>query len=180
METLYTERLILRKFYLSDIDDFYEYCRNPNVGPNAGWEPHKNREESMTILNEFIRKGEVWAIVEKDMNKVIGSIGLHKDMKRNNGKARMLGYVISQDYWGRGLATEAAKRVIEYGFKEFGIDIISIYHYPFNERSKRVIEKCGFIYEGTLRMASTLFNGDVYDDICYSLTKEEYYKLINK
>ena len=54
------------------------------------------------------------------------------------------------------------------------LELISVYHYPFNEGSKRVIEKCGFKYEGTLRQSSTIYNGDVYDDVCYSMTIEDF------
>lgn len=52
----------------------------------------------------------------------------------------MIGYVLSEDYWGKGLMTEAVKEVIRYLFEEVKLDIITIYHYPFNVRSKRVIE----------------------------------------
>lgn len=179
METLETKRLILRKFYLSDIDDFYEYCKNPNVGPNAGWKPHESKEESFEILNNIIKQQEVWAIVKKDENKVIGSIGLHRDYKREFKNVKMIGYVIGENYWGNGYATEAAKRVIKYGFETLGLDLISVYHYPNNMRSKRVIEKCGFKYEGTLRKSSILYDGSIIDNLCYSITKSEYYDKID-
>jgi len=65
MPTLETERLILRRFRETDLDDFNEYAKNPNVGPNAGWKPHESKEESMEILKQFIDSKEVWAIVEK-------------------------------------------------------------------------------------------------------------------
>lgn len=87
----------------------------------------------------------------------------------------MIGYALSEAYWGKGYATEAVKKVIQYGFEELGLEIISVYHYPHNKRSQRVIEKCGFKYEGTLRKSSVLYDGSIYDDVCYSITKEEYY-----
>lgn len=176
MKVLETERMILRPWKTEDLDDFYEYARNPEIGPNAGWAPHKDKEESLKILQSFIKGDEVRAIVYKGNGKVIGSIGVHRDYKRQEDiKAKMIGYVLSQDYWRMGLMTEAVKEVIRYLFEEVKLDIISIYHYPFNIRSKRVIEKCGFKYEGTLRMASKIYNGNVYDDVCYSITKEDYF-----
>ncbi len=180
MPVLETERLILRRFKKEDLDDFYEYSRNPNVGPNAGWKPHASRQESKEILKYFIENPSIWAIVDKDTQKVIGSIGLHDDRKRDYENAKMLGYVLAEPYWGRGLMTEAAKKMIEYAFEELKIDLLSVYHYPHNKRSQRVIEKCGFHYEGLLRRASTIYNGKVYDDMCYSLTREEYYREIKK
>ena len=180
MDTLFTERLILRGFHYSDLDDFFDYAKNPNVGPNAGWKPHENKRESLSVLRQFVNSDEVWAIVYKDNKKVIGSIGLHKDAKRSNRYARMIGYALSEEYWGQGLATEAAKCVIQYGFEILKLDIISVYHYPHNYRSKRVIEKCGFKYEGTLRQASILFDGNSYDEVCYSMTMDEYLRIYKK
>jgi len=177
MKTLNTERLILRKFCEDDLEDFYEYAKNQNIGPNAGWKPHESKESTAAILKSFIDKDEVWAIVDKVTRKVIGSMGLHTDKKRDNERVKMLGYVLSEDYWGRGLTTEAAKEAIRFAFEELGLDLISIFHYPFNERSKRVIEKCGFKYEGTLRLSSTIYNDSVYDDVCYSMTRQEFFEV---
>ncbi|NLY77117.1 MAG: GNAT family N-acetyltransferase [Tissierellia bacterium] len=180
MDTLYTDRLILRRFYYSDLDDLFEYAKNPNVGPDAGWKPHGSKRESLSILRQFISSDEVWAIVYKDNNRVIGSIGLHNDSKRANEKARMVGYALSEDYWGLGLATEATKAIIEYGFEKLNLDIISVYHYPHNERSKRVIEKCGFKYEGVLRRAVIIYNGNTWDHVCYSMTRDEYFSIYKR
>lgn len=174
MKTLETNRLILRSFVEEDLDDLFEYAQSPNVGPNAGWPPHKTKEDSLKILKMFIEQDEVWAIVEKKSNKVIGSYGLHSDTKRNNDKSKMIGYVLSDKFWGNGYVPEATKRVLEYAFDELDLNIISVYHFPFNERSKRVIEKSGFKFEGVLRLASTLPNGEIVDHVCYSMTKEEF------
>ena len=174
MKELESERLILRSWTLEDLDDFYEYAKNDNVGPNAGWKPHESKEESEKILKSFIKNNEVWAIEYKENKKVIGSIGLHKDEMRMGIKAKMLGYVLSKDYWGKGLMTEAAKEVIKYGFEKEELDLISVRHFRFNDRSKRVIEKCGFKYEGTLRKGRKLFNDEVVDLVLYSMLKEEY------
>lgn len=174
MKTLQTERLILRPWQESDLDDFYEYARDPEIGPNAGWEPHTNREASRSILQLFVSQNEVWAIEHQQDGKAIGSIGLHMDRKRSGVNARMLGYVLARQYWGQGLMTEAARCAIRYAFEELQIDILSVYHYPHNMKSRRVIEKCGFRYEGTLRSASRIYDGTVMDDVCYSILKEEY------
>lgn len=175
MKTLETERLILRPWKIEDLDDFYEYAKSPKVGPCAGWEPHKDKEVSLKILQSFIEKEEVRAIVYKENGKVIGSIGIHCDRKRDGIRGKMIGYVLSETYWGIGLMPEAVREVIRYLFEEEELDIISCYHYPFNIRSKKVIEKCGFKYEGTLRLASRLYDGSIYDDVCYSITKEDYF-----
>ncbi len=174
MTRIETDRLVLRRFKLSDLNDFYDYAKNPNVGPNAGWDFHKSKKESLLLLKNFIESNEVWALELKENSKVIGSIGLHKDRKRENKSACMMGYVLGEDYWGKGLATEAAKAIIQYAFERMDASILSVYHYSFNERSKGVIMKCGFKFEGILRFSTVTQNGSVYDDCCYSMTREEY------
>lgn len=172
--TLETERLILRQFKLSDLDDFYEYAKNPKVGIEAGWKPHNDREESKIILKFFVKDKFIWALELKENKKVIGSIGLHDDTKRDGINSKMIGYVLSEKYWGKGLMVEAVKAIMKYGFENLALEVISIYHYEANIRSKRVIEKCGFKYEGTLRRAIRRFDNQVKNDVCYSLLREEY------
>lgn len=179
MITLETDRLILRAFKETDLDDFYEYAKNPNIGPNAGWTPHKNIEDSKQILDMIIAEDEVWALVDKASNKVIGSVGLHNDRLRSTEDIKMLGYVLSESYWGQGLMAEAAMAVIAYAFENLEIQLISVHHYPYNLQSKRVIEKCGFGYEGTLRHATKLYDGRIYDLMCYSMTKDEWKNFCN-
>lgn len=174
MKTIETERMILRTWRLEDFGDFYEYASNPSIGPSAGWKPHTDRVESLSILISFIEGEEVFAIEDKISGKAIGSIGLHPDRKRNNPEARMIGYVLSEPYWGKGLASEAVKAVLDYAFNDQNLKIVSVYHFPFNQKSKRVIEKAGFSFEGILREATVLPNGEIVDDVCYSITKEEF------
>lgn len=176
MRALETERLILRKWKISDLEDLYEYAKNPNVGPNAGWKPHESKEESKTILDLLINNDDIWAITYKSNHKVIGSISLYNDPKREYKNVKMIGYAISENYWGQGLVPEAVMEVLRYTFEELGLNLISIYHYPFNFRSRRVIEKCGFHYEGIIRMGSHIYNGLIYDDVCYSMTDDEWFR----
>jgi len=178
LSDIHTDRLLLREFEKSDVDDVFEYSQNPNVGPRAGWAPHKTKRESKYAVKSFIESRCTWAIVYRGTNKVIGTIGLHPDDKRHNRRARMMGYSISEEYWGMGLATEAAKAVLRHAFEVWKLDLVSIHHFPENEKSKRVIEKCGFTYEGTIRFASQLFNEPTArDNVCYSMTRDEYEKI---
>lgn len=178
MTIINTERLRLRRFKLSDLNDFHEYAKNPNVGPSAGWDYHKSKNDSILQLTSFIKSKEVWAIELRETSKVIGSVGLHQDKKRENPKSRMIGYAISEDYWGNGYATEVVKELMSYCFDYLKLDILSVYHYSFNDKSKRVIEKCGFHFEGKLRAASITTSGEVYEDMCYSILEKEYRELV--
>jgi Acetyltransferases, including N-acetylases of ribosomal proteins len=172
MKEIKTARLLLRNIYESDAEDLFEYGKEPNVGPNAGWKPHTDIEETLQVMEQvFVGKENVFGIVLKDSGKMIGSIGLIDDPRRNNPHAMMLGYAMSEHYWGKGLMTEAAQAIIERAFHELSIDIISCTCYSSNTRSRRVIEKCGFQYEGCLRRAEQRYDGQIMDIECYSLIK---------
>lgn len=170
MRVLETERLILRPIIESDAEAIYEYSRNKNVGINAGWKPHESIEETREIMPlVFLNQENVFGIVLKETGKLFGTIGIIPDSKRQNDKTKMIGYAIGEDYWGRGFTTEAVLAVLHFGFEELKLDLISAYCYPFNKRSKRVLEKCGFQYEGCLRLAEKCYNGTVIDNECYSI-----------
>ncbi|MCC8023230.1 MAG: GNAT family N-acetyltransferase [Clostridiales bacterium] len=177
MVRIETQRLILRDLEAGDLDDFYQYVRNPQVGPNAGWKPHESLEESGVILHDMMEKQEVWAIGHRADEKLIGTIGLHKDALRGYEKARMLGFVLDPAYWGRGLATEAARAVLRHAFLDLHLGLVSCNHFCYNLRSKRVIEKCGFTHEGTLRRGFEIYNGEIHDVDCYSMTLEEFHRM---
>lgn len=169
---LETERMILRNIVESDDKDIFEYSSDPNIGLNAGWKPHKNIEETRTIMREiFIGHELVFGMVLKNSGKLIGSVGLVLDPKRPDENVYMLGYSLSHDYWGKGLMTEASKEVIRYGFENLKLPVITCTCYPFNDRSKSVIEKCGFKYECTLKYFDKRYDGEILDLECYSLSK---------
>ena len=175
IKTIETERLVLRGWTVEDVDDLFDYAKNPNVGPHGGWKPHESKTESLEIIQTlFLRKYDCWAVVLKENGKVIGSIGFEADTKRPEIACRELGYAIGEEYWGKGIMTEAAMAVIRFGFEEMGLPMISIYRNPLNHRSGRVIEKCGFVYEGTLRQANKIYDGTIRDVACFSMMREEY------
>ncbi len=177
MVLLQTERLLLRPFEQSDLEDLFAYARQPEVGPAAGWRPHEDIEETREVLQNFLDNSEEMAIVDLAEGKAIGSIGLTKDERRDNSRAKAMGYALNRHYWGRGYMAEAVKVLLDYGFCTQLLNLVSIYHFPFNAQSRRVIEKCGFVYEGTLRQAKAVYDGRVHDIVCYSMTREEYEKL---
>ncbi|HNW86664.1 MAG TPA: GNAT family protein [Candidatus Limiplasma sp.] len=177
---LQTERLVLRMFTPCDTVDVFAYAQSKVVGPMAGWQPHRSIEESRQVVEHFIHHGDVWAIVEKKSGRVIGSVGLHADLKREVENARMIGYALGEKYWGKGYATEAAAAVLRFAFEDLNCPVVSAYHFPGNRGSKHVIEKLGFVPEGTLRLASTLPDGAVADNVCYSMTRGEYATLTGR
>lgn len=149
--TLETERLILRPWRETDLEDFFAYASVPGVGEAAGWNHHRDLGESKRILDMFMSEKNTLAITPRETGRAIGSVGLHESWA--NGTERFsalrvkeIGYVLSKDYWGSGLMTEVVKGVISFCFGELGLDAVTCGHFTDNSRSRRVIEKCGFEY----------------------------------
>jgi RimJ/RimL family protein N-acetyltransferase len=178
MEILETKRLILRPWGENDSLDLYEYAKDPRVGPNAGWPVHKDHEDSKKIIKMFIKNNDCLAIVLKNENKVIGSIGLHKrtpDESIKDLNQREIGYVLNPNYWGNEYVPEAVKHLIDYGFEKLALDVIWCGHYNFNNNSKRVVEKCGFNYRFNRDTRLQLLDNKIVNESYYSITKNEYY-----
>ncbi len=145
-----TERMILRPWKNTDLPDLYTYASVAGVGEKAGWNHHRSAEESQRILSSFIRNKKTFAIELKENGRVIGSVGI-EPRDEDAGlphelQGREIGYVLSKDYWGRGLMTEAVRAVIDYCFRVLRYDYLTCGHFDHNDRSRRVVEKCGFCF----------------------------------
>ena len=146
-----TPRLILRPWKESDVADFYEYAGVPGVGEMAGWCHHKSLDESKMILAMFMAGKKTLALELKENGKVIGSLGLEEmrpDPVEGEKVGREIGYVLSKEYWGRGLMPEAVQAVIDYCFNVLDLDYLTCGHFIRNTQSRKVIEKTGFTYLG--------------------------------
>lgn len=145
-----TERLILRPWKETDLEDLYAYASAEGVGEMAGWIHHKDKAESKTILKMFIEHRKTFALELKESGKVIGSLGLDDyditEFCAENLSGREIGYVLGKDYWGRGLMPEAVSAVMEYCFTVLHYDFLLCGHFIWNDQSRRVVEKSGFQY----------------------------------
>ena len=167
---LETERLLLRPFRETDLQELFECCQNPNLGNNAGWEPHKSIEDSKEVLHTVFMGNEgVFAIILKEDNSLVGSIGIITDPKRENTRTRMLGYWLDEAHWGKGYMTEAVQAVLNYGFNELQLSLITANCYPHNKRSQQVLERNGFICEGVLHQAELTYNGNTITSVIICL-----------
>lgn len=175
MQTLITTRLILRGWTPDDAGDLFEIGGNPNVAAGAGWKPLGNRDEALGLIDGFNERSDVWAIEHRLKNKVIGTAGLKPDVFRHDDvNCKMLTFSVAETYWGCGYAREAACALLKHAFIHLKLDFVAVHHFPSNDRSKRVIEKCGFASEGTLRRAVRLWDGQIQDAVCYSILREEF------
>lgn len=177
MKRLETERCILRAWQLDDAEDMYAFAKNVKVGPCAGWQPHQSKEESYEIIKMFIELGEVYAIVDKASEKVIGSIGIHERYPDESQRAlfqRELGFVLNPDYWGRGIMPEVVRCVLAYCFDDLGLDKVWVGHFDDNMRSKRVIEKLGFRYAFTKDGVAKALGNKPVRTLYYYLKRMDY------
>lgn len=174
MKRIETERMVLRPWTTDDAGECFLLAKNPNVGPHAGWKPHADAEESRKIIEEIFLPAGAWAVTMRESGRIVGCVGLEPDKTRPDVASRELGYWLAEEYWGKGLMTEAARAVIDYGFETLLLEVLAICTGPENRRSQNVIQKCGFSYEGTLRRSYKIFDGSVRDTLHYSLLREEW------
>lgn len=165
----------IRKWELSDAKDLAVALSNKKVQDNLRdglpypYTEQDGKEFISTMLSAD--ENETFAFAITVDNMVIGSIGIFRQGNIHRQTAE-LGYYIAEEYWGKGIMTEAVKQICEYVFANS--DIIRIYAEPFayNIASCRALEKAGFQYEGTLR-SNAVKNSKVIDMKMYSLLKEE-------
>ena len=177
MRDIVTERMILKEYKSEYAQGLYDYAKDPEVGPPAGWAPHKSVEESEEIIKELFIPVEGYAIFDKEDGRLIGTIALEYDRYRPDANSREIGYSLAKDMWGKGLMTEAAAALMKFAFEELKLDQIGICTGPSNKRSQGVIKKCGFTYEGTVRRAYKIYDGSFRDSLLYSILKEEYFEM---
>ncbi|WP_026565799.1 GNAT family N-acetyltransferase [Bacillus sp. UNC41MFS5] len=151
---LETERLILRKVTLDDAEDMFSYGSNEEVTKYVTWNAHKTLSDTKEFIGFVLNKYEnsqvaPWGIEYKENGKFIGTIDFV--WWQSNHKIAEIGYVISQEYWGMGLTTEAAKEVIKFGFEKMNLVRIQARCFVENIGSARVMEKTGMSFEGILR-----------------------------
>lgn len=165
----------IRKWEMSDARDLAEGLSNTKVQDNLrdGLPYPYTEQDGKDFISDMLAadENETFAFAVTADSKVIGSIGVFRQQNIHRQTAE-LGYYIAEEYWGRGLMTEAVTQVCRHVFENS--DIIRIYAEPFayNAASCRVLEKAGFKYEGTLR-DNAVKNGKVIDMKMYSLLKAE-------
>ncbi len=142
--------------------------------------PYKDgiAEQWIGTHEEKFKKGELanFAVILKETNQLIGAIGLVINKRFNRAE---LGYWIARNYWNKGYATEAAKRILEYGFTERGLHKIHASHLKRNPSSGRIMEKIGMTKEGEFK-EHVIKYGKYKDLIIYGITQEEWQDLIKQ
>ena len=173
-----TQRLILRPWTENDAESLYNYAKDPAIGPIAGC-PHTSVENSREIIRDILSAPETYAVVLKETNEPIGSVGImfadgvhSADMQDGDAE---IGYWIGVPYWGQGLIPEAVQRLLKRCFVELDVKRVWCGHYDGNIKSRRVMEKCGFKYHHT-EEGKTSPLGDIRTEHFTLLTREDWKK----
>lgn len=145
---LETPRLILRPWQMTDLEDMYTLAKNPHVGPRAGWRPHQSREESRLILSRMITAPDVFAVVLRQNDKVIGMISAGVDSSRRNLAAKSIGCALNEEYWNHGYMSEAVNRMIQYLFADPGTELIAMDHFTDNPAPGASLKRTVFSMKG--------------------------------
>lgn len=180
---LETERLVLRPWKETDAESLYQHAKNPKIGPIAGWPPHTSVENSREIIRGVLSEPETYAVVLKETNEPIGSIGLiigeesNLHLSETEGE---IGYWIGETYWGQGLIPEAVREMMRYGFGKMGLTSLWCGYFDGNVKSKRVQEKCGFRYHHTMEQVQCPQLDEIRTEHMSCITKEQWLEGITK
>lgn len=159
---LETKRLILRPWAEEDAPALYRYARDSRVGPSAGWPVHTSVENSREIIRGVLSEPETYAVVLRETGEPVGSAGILLPPRGNSAMAAgeaEIGYWIGVPYWGQGLIPEAVEALLERCFTTLGCHTVWCSHFDGNEKSRRVMEKCGFVYHHSVTGEKNPFSG---------------------
>ena len=171
-----TERLILREVTKVDASDMLKYLSDKDVVTPMGLSPFQTEKDVWDEINWYKSiydegAGIRWGITLKGSGKVIGSCG-YLNMLPKHYRAEV-GYELSKNHWGKGIASEALKAVVKYGFDHFELERIEALIEPANLPSQKLVEKQDFEKEGLLRHYE--FACGEFDDLyMYSIIKEDF------
>lgn len=172
--TLETSRLILRPWREEDAEALYLYARDPEVGPPAGWPPHTSVENSREIIRTVFSAPETYAVCLRVDGKPIGSIGLHRNDLAEEDDEYELGYWIGRPFWGQGLIPEAAREMLRHAFEDLGMARIWCGYYDGNTKSRRVMDKLGFVYRHRTEGLEVRLLGEIRTGHSMLLTRETW------
>lgn len=167
---LETERLILRKIEMFDYEAIYNcWTSDENVTKYVTWNAHKNPEDTRKLTKYWVEDYNNdycyrWLVTLKETNEIIGMIDVVS--KNIQYMTAEVGYCYGSKHWGKGYASEALRKVIEYLHEE-GFPVVTAEHFVSNKASGRVMEKAGMVYETTLKSRVINKMGEREDILVY-------------
>ncbi len=173
---LETDRLLLRKLADTDVQEVFEMRSDPKSMQYIPRPLAKSLEDArnhISMINGAIDKNEGinWAVTLKGEDKLIGIVGFYRtsfDDYRSE-----IGYMISQDQYGKGIVTEVVAKLVQYGFEKLGFNSIEAIIDPENIASERVLQKNGFTKEAHFR-ENLLYDGKFLDSVHYGILRRDF------
>ena len=176
-DVLMTRRLVLRRWEQADAEDLYRYASDADVGPIAGWPPHKSIDESRAVIRDVLNGREAYAICLKEDGRAIGAIELklngHTDLTDRDDECEM-GYWLGKPFWGRGIVPEAVTEMLRRAFEDIGMQKVWVGYYEGNSKSKRVQEKCRFRFQRKSEGVDVPLMQEKRTGYVSSLTKDQW------
>ena len=173
---LTTERLTLREPLLADAADYYIVGRDPEVQRyNAPIMQNVGEAEALIeeVRAEYSKQeGISWAVTLNNSDTVLGLFGFYH-WSHNHRRAEV-GYALTRAWWGQGIGTEAVRAMIRFGFEEMNLHRVYAGTIADNHESVRMLEKIGFLLEGTKRESSWEDDGTIHDSAMYGLLRREF------
>ncbi|MFZ0370009.1 MAG: GNAT family N-acetyltransferase, partial [Halobacillus sp.] len=173
---LTTERLNLQPYEISQAERVTELAGDKAVAATT-FVPHpytlEDAQNWIRTHEEWIKEGKAYpmAMVLKSTNELVGTMTLRVDHKHKKGE---LAYWVGKPYWGKGYASEAAARMVEYGFETLQLNRVWSAAISENPASTRVMQKVGLSYEGKLK--GDIYHWGEYKDIeVYGMTAQDYH-----
>ncbi len=168
-----TERLIIRTARLEDAEDMLE-IRNSEYVLKYNCMSKLSLEQMQEQVRKEMETPNTFYMELKENHKAIGLIGLEHDSLRYGVNSLCISYYLGEEYSSKGYMTEALREIIRYVFEERQADVLSVRVFKDNLASRRLVEKQGFVNEGCLLKCVKAYQDVVYDDMIYSILREEY------
>lgn len=163
-----THNLIYRAFNIRDTDEVFEMTSQNDIGYWCGWYPHQTKEDTIKAINSFWKLINCKAIIDSDINKIVGCISV----TQQNSNSVEIGYWLGKQYRHKGYITQAVKETIDECFKDDNIDTIYCGYFAGNDASKKVNDRCGFKYDKTTEVFVPAFN-EYRNEIITKITKDD-------
>jgi [ribosomal protein S5]-alanine N-acetyltransferase len=175
---LTAERVELCEYDATFAADIFVFRADPEVQLYNSV-PHETLDDTLRFIAEErqayrLKKECIWALRLRDSRRVVGSVSIF-DWDRYHRRAQ-IGYDLAKDCWGLGLAQEALREVLRFGFERMALHRIEIWTSTANARSLRLAERLGFTREATLRKRILEDDGLFHDAALFGLLESEWPK----
>lgn len=182
IETIRTDRLILRPVEVTDVDLLWPDISDPEIASRMAWTAHKDKAQTLAFLEAEVaryqsEKGVTWAILlDGAFCGIISIIAVTRAHRALTFDRAELAYWIGRKFQQRGIATEAARAVIRHGFEKLGLHKLVVSHHSGNMASQALIKRLGFRHIGT-QIAEFRKDGVWYDHWLYEMLDREFDRL---